>query len=320
MELQEYLKNVAQDIDLMIIRYFGHPYGPLQEASAHLLSAGGKRLRPAVCLLAADAVKKGSSFDVAPAALALELIHTFTLIHDDIMDRDAERRGVPTVHTVWDEPTAILAGDVLYARAFEFLCRTPATDNARVRAVSLLADTCNDICEGQYLDMSFEVRDDVTEVEYLDMVRKKTGALYAASAAIGALMAGGKPVHIDALFQFGMSAGIAFQVQDDLIDLMAPSSVSGKDRASDIRQGKQTLVSIKAREAGIDLAPYRKPLTDSEVDALIARMETAGVIAEVQETANNVLEHGRSTLALLPGSEERKLLFELGEFFVTRGS
>ena len=320
MELQEYLKNVAQEIDLMIIRYFGHPYGPLQEASAHLLSAGGKRLRPAVCLLAADAVKKGSSFDVAPAALALELIHTFTLIHDDIMDRDAERRGVPTVHTLWDEPTAILAGDVLYARAFEFLCRTPAPDSARVRAVSLLADTCNDICEGQHLDMSFELRDDVTEVEYLDMVRMKTGALYAASAAIGAIMAGAKPMHADALFQFGMSAGIAFQIQDDLIDLMVPSSVSGKDRASDIRQGKQTLVSIKAREAGVDLAPYRKALTDAEVDALIARLEAAGVLAEVREIAGNILDHGRSTLALLPGSDERRLLFELGEFFVTRGS
>jgi geranylgeranyl diphosphate synthase type I len=320
MELQEYLKNVAQDIDLMIIRYFGHPYGALQEASAHLLSAGGKRLRPAVCLLSADTVKKGSSFDVAPAALALELIHTFTLIHDDIMDRDAERRGVPTVHTVWDEPTAILAGDVLYARAFEFLCRTPAPDSARVRAVSLLADTCNDICEGQHLDMSFELRDDVTEVEYLDMVRKKTGALYAASAAIGAIMAGGKPMQADALFQFGMSAGIAFQIQDDLIDLVAPSSMSGKDRASDIRQGKQTLLSIKAREAGVDLAPYRKPLTDSDVDALVATLEAAGVVAEVRQAAQNILDHGRTTLALLPGSEERRLLFELGEFFLTRGS
>ncbi len=320
MELQEYLKNVAQDMDLMISRYFGTPYGPLQEASAHLLSAGGKRLRPALCLLAADAVKKGSSFDMAPAALALELIHTFTMIHDDIMDHDAERRGVPTVHTLWDEPTAILAGDVLYARAFEFLCRTPAPDNARVRAVILLADTCNDICEGQYMDMSFEVRDDVTDVDYLDMVRKKTGALYAASAAIGGIMAGGRPMQIDALFQFGMSAGIAFQIQDDLIDLMAPSSVSGKDRASDIRQGKQTLVSIKAREAGIDLAPYRKPLTDTEVDALIARLETTGVIAEVRESATNILEHGRSVLTILPGSDERRLLFELGEFFVTRVS
>jgi geranylgeranyl diphosphate synthase type I len=167
--------------------------------------------------------------------------------------------------------------------------------------------------------MSFEGRSDVSEVEYLDMVRKKTGALYAASAAIGAIMAGGKPMQIDALFQFGMSAGIAFQIQDDLIDLTAPSSVSGKDRASDIRQGKQTLVSIKAREAGIDLAPYRKPMTDSEVDALVATLETAGVVAEVKQAAENILDHGHQTLGLLPGSDERRLLFELGDFFVSRG-
>src|SRR5512136_1146308 len=170
MQLTEYLHGVAEDVDLAIHHHFGNPYGELAKASAHLLTAGGKRLRPAMLFLAADSVKKGSAFDLMPAALAVELIHSFTLIHDDIMDRDAERRGVPTVHTVWDEPTAILAGDVLYARAFEFLCRTPATDNARVRAVSLLADTCNDICEGQHLDMSFEARTDVTEVEYLDMV------------------------------------------------------------------------------------------------------------------------------------------------------
>jgi len=127
-------------------------------------------------------------------------------------------------------------------------------------------------------------------------------------------------MQVDALFQFGMSAGIAFQIQDDLIDLVAPSSVSGKDRASDVRQGKQTLVSIKAREAGIDLAPYRKPLTDADVDALVATLEAAGVVAEVRQAAQNILEHGRTTLALLPGSEERRLLFELGEFFVSRGS
>ena len=114
-ELSPYLKSVAQQIDGMIDRYFTHAPGELNRASAHLLNAGGKRLRPAVVMLSADAVMHGSSSDIIPAALALELTHTFTLIHDDIMDGDSLRRGVPTVHTKWDMPTGILAGDVLYA-------------------------------------------------------------------------------------------------------------------------------------------------------------------------------------------------------------
>ncbi len=174
-ELSPYLKLVAQQIDGMIDRHFAHAPGELYKASSHLLSAGGKRLRPAVVLLSADAVRYGSSKEITPAALALEITHTFTLIHDDIMDGDSLRRGVPTVHSKWDMPTGILAGDVLYAKAFEFICQVKAGDGAKVSAVALLARACADICEGQHMDMSFEHRTDVTEEEYMEMVGKKTG-------------------------------------------------------------------------------------------------------------------------------------------------
>ncbi|NYT08212.1 MAG: polyprenyl synthetase family protein, partial [Methanomicrobiales archaeon] len=254
MDLKEYLETNALQVDRLINRYFGHATGELGKASAHLLMAGGKRLRPALLLLSADAVRKGSSIDVMPAALALELTHSFTLIHDDIMDADAVRRGVPTVHTRWDEPTAILAGDVLFASAFEFIALADAPDNAKVRAVSMLARTCVEICEGQHMDISFESRDDVFEGEYLSMVEKKTGVLYAAAAGIGAILAGGTPAFADALYHFGRGIGMAFQIQDDIIDLVAPAEVSGKDRASDLREGKKTLISIKAREKGFDLS------------------------------------------------------------------
>ena len=166
----------------MIDRYFVDAPGELNKASAHLLAAGGKRLRPAVVMLAADAVKRGESDEILPAALALEITHTFTLIHDDIMDDDKLRRGVQTVHTKWDMPTGILAGDVLYARAFEFICMAKAKEEAKIRAVSMLARACADICEGQHMDMSFEHRNDVDEYEYMEMVKKKTGVLYAAAA------------------------------------------------------------------------------------------------------------------------------------------
>jgi len=317
MELSEYLAEVAQDVDLAIHRHFGTPYGELTKASAHLLTAGGKRLRPAMLFLSADSVNKGSAFELMPAALAIELIHSFTLIHDDIMDKDSERRGVPTVHTLWDEPTAILAGDVLYAQAFEFLCRTPAPDNARVRAVSLLARTCAEICDGQYLDISFESKDEVSEVDYLEMVRKKTGSLYAAAASMGAILAEGKPMQADALYQYGLTTGIAFQIQDDLIDLTVPSSVSGKDRGSDIREGKKTLIAIRAREKGIELP--RGPLSEGDVVRVLKELEGASVIAEVRAMAERVLGTGKACLGVIPESGEKRLLIALGDHFLARG-
>jgi geranylgeranyl diphosphate synthase type I len=234
------------------------------------------------------------------------------------MDEDSERRGVPTVHTLWDEPTAILAGDVLYAQAFEFLCRTPAPDNARVRAVSLLARTCAEICDGQHLDMSFEAKEEVSEVEYLEMVRKKTGSLYAASASMGAILAGGKPMQADALYQFGLTTGIAFQIQDDLIDLTVPSSVSGKDRGSDLREGKKTLIAIRAHEKGIDLP--RGNLSEEEVDRVVKDLEKAGIIADVRETAERILGTGKACLGVIPESPEKELLISLGDHFLARGS
>src|SRR5208337_5451576 len=276
-ELSPYLESVAKQIDHMIDRYFVDKAGELNKASAHLLAAGGKRLRPAVVMLAADAVKHGSSDDIMHAALALEVTHTFTLIHDDIMDDDNLRRGVQTVHTKWDMPTGILAGDVLYARAFEHLCLVNAKDDAKLRAVTMLARACADICEGQHMDMSFEHRTDVDEGEYLEMVRKKTGVLYAAAAGIGAVLAGGTEVQVKALYTFGQNTGVAFQIQDDLIDLLTPSEKSGKDRASDLREGKQTIIMIKAREKGLDLLKYRRDLSDTDIDEAIRELIDAGV-------------------------------------------
>lgn len=317
--LAEYLERNADRIDKVVNRYFKDVYGDLYRASAHLLLAGGKRLRPAVVMLAADAIQKGSSDDMIPAALALELTHNFTLIHDDIMDGDVVRRGVPTVHTVWDEPIAILAGDVLYAKAFEFLCTAEADNRAKVRAVKMLAKTCAEICEGQSMDMSFESRTDVTEAEYIEMVSKKTGVLYGASAAIGGMLAGANPIQADALYLFGVNSGIAFQIQDDLIDLLASTETSGKDRASDIREGKQTILAIRARQKGLDLAPYRRELTEADIDELIARLQETGVIDEVRAIAMEKAAIAKQALSILPESEERRLLTEITDYFVDRG-
>jgi geranylgeranyl diphosphate synthase type I len=252
------------------------------------------------------------------AALALEITHTFTLIHDDIMDDDTLRRGVQTVHTKWDMPTGILAGDVLYARAFEYICMARASDEAKVRSVTMLARACADICAGQHMDMSFEHRNDVDEYEYIEMVRKKTGVLYAAAAGIGGILAGGSAPQVKALYNFGLNTGIAFQIQDDLIDLLTPAEKSGKDRASDLRKGKQTIVMIKAREKGIDLSKYRRDLSDADIDAAIKELTEGGVLDEVRIMAADLVAASAKHLSLLPPSKERQLLMVIGEFFVTR--
>lgn len=317
-ELPSYLASVAKTIDHMIDRYFTDRSGELNKASAHLLAAGGKRLRPAVVMLAADAVKPGSSEEILHAALALEVTHTFTLVHDDIMDDDSLRRGVPTVHTKWDMPTGVLAGDVLYARAFEHICKAQARDEAKVRAVMMLAKACDEICEGQHLDMSFEHRTDVTEGEYLEMVKKKTGVLYAAAAGIGATLAGGNGVQVKALYNFGLNTGIAFQIQDDLIDLLTPAEKSGKDQASDLREGKQTLLMIRAREKGLDLKKYQRDLSPADINAAIRELTDAGVIDDVKKMATDLVIESNRHLSVLNPSRERQLLMDIGEFFVTR--
>lgn len=318
MDLKEYLESTQEIVDKTLFRFFGEAPGDLNKASAHLLLAGGKRLRPAMVMLAADAIRKRASDSVLPAALALELIHTFTLVHDDIMDNDTFRRGVPTVHSVWDHATAILAGDVLYARAFELICKAEADPGAKVRAISMLANACEEICQGQAEDMLFERTSDVSRAEYLDMVRKKTGALYAAAAGIGAILAGGNAREAEVLYNLGMTTGIAFQIQDDVIDLLIPPGKSGKDRASDLRAGKRTLIAIVAKEKGIDLEPYKRELTEEEINYVIEEIEAAGVIEEVKQIALDLIENAKTGLSILPESEEKQLIISMIDFFVTR--
>ncbi len=318
MELETYLKKAADEVNSLLQELYGEPKTPLSRAANHLLFAGGKRLRPALCKLAADAVLPGSSHKIMSAALALEVTHNFTLIHDDIMDKDEYRRGQKTVHTLWGEPVAILAGDVLFSRAFYLISRSNAPDYAKVRAIELLSKTCEDICEGQQLDMSFEDREDVTRHEYFHMVTLKTGVLYGASAGMGALLAGCSEEQFQELYQYGSQIGAAFQIQDDLIDLLASSDKSGKDQASDIREGKQTLVAITARERGIDLRPWRRPLSTDDISALITLLNEKGVISAVQEDATSLIHSAVERLSVLADTPEKNLLADLAWYFIRR--
>lgn len=223
----------------------------LYRAARHLIEAGGKRLRPSVLLMAAQTVDPDIAIDtIIPAAVSVELIHNFTLIHDDIMDADETRRSIETVHKKWGMSEGVLAGDALYAKAFEVLSYTRKEPDKVIKCLRLLAKACLHVCEGQWLDIAFEHNRNVSEADYLDMVQKKTAVLYAASLAMGGILGGGTEDEVHALWEFGIAVGISFQIRDDVLDLITPYEVLGKDRASDLTEGKMTLIMIHGLKMG----------------------------------------------------------------------
>ena len=183
-------------------------------------------------LLGAEVVQPNIAIEtILPAAVSVELIHNFTLIHDDIMDADATRRSIETVHTKWGMSEAVLAGDALYAKAFEVLSYTKTQPENVTKCLRLLSKACLHICEGQWLDIKFENNKNISEADYLDMVQKKTAVLYAASLAMGGVLGGGTDSEVSALWDFGIAMGIGFQIRDDVLDLITRVEVLGKDKA-----------------------------------------------------------------------------------------
>lgn len=303
----------------------------LWTASRYLFDAGGKRLRPTVVLLTAEALADvppgsesyrrfpdldGEPVDIMASALSVEIIQTFTLIHDDIMDADRFRRGVETVHEAFDLEMAILAGDTLYAKSYEVILDSNGVDERVLRAIRLLTDTCTAICEGQAQDVEFEGRHGVSIDEYLRMIEEKTAVLYATSAALPGIILGADESTIDSLYAFGMEFGRAFQMQDDILDLVADTGTLGKDQASDLLEGKRTAVTIHAEEQGLD--PDRLLAETGSVEAAVAALEEAGSIDFAADLARSHVDQAQSHLEVLPENEARSLLSDLASYVVER--
>jgi geranylgeranyl diphosphate synthase type I len=309
----------------------------LYEASRYLLQAGGKRLRPTILLLAAESLADveplsaeyrafpsamGVEIDVLRAAVSIEIIQSFTLIHDDIMDDDDVRRGVPAVHREYGLSTAILAGDTLYSTAFEHMLETGAPADRSVEALSALARTCTQICEGQSLDISFEDRTGIAPEEYLNMIELKTAVLYAAAASIPAVILGHEDA-VDPLYGYGLDVGRAFQIQDDLLDLTTPTEKLGKQRGSDLVEGKQTLITVHARDRGVDVenlvdTDSVEAVTEAEIDEAVGELERAGSIEYARGTARELVASGKDRLQALPDNEARSLLEGIADYLIER--
>ena len=219
------------------------PYG-LYEPIEYTLAAGGKRVRPQLAMIANQMFGENDE-DVLPAALALEVFHNFTLLHDDVMDKADVRRGRPTVHVKWNENTAILSGDQMLIEAYKLLSGVPTDKLPRV--LQLFNKMATEICEGQQYDVDFESQEHVTIEEYLKMIRLKTSVLLATALQIGGYIAGANEEQQEALYQFGINVGLGFQIQDDILDVWGDPKTFGKAVGGDISCNKKTFVYLEAK-------------------------------------------------------------------------
>ena len=240
LSLQDTLKIINREIQA--IQYPETPAG-LYEPIAYLLTRKGKKLRPAFTLLACNLYRDDVEAAICPA-LAWEIFHNFTLMHDDVMDKAELRRGQPTVHKKWNENTAVLSGDAMLILSYTFMAKSLAGNIKPL--LDLFSMTATEICEGQQYDMEFERRPDVSEQEYIEMIRLKTAVMFGACLRSGAIIGGANEADGQNLYDFGIYLGIAFQIKDDLLDVYGNPDVFGKETGRDILCNKKTYLLISA--------------------------------------------------------------------------
>lgn len=318
--IEEKLKKVSSLLDPLIKDYINGT-DELYKAALHLPSHGGKRLRPFLVMKSCEIVGGDVNY-VIPAAIAIEVLHNFTLIHDDIMDNDLLRRGVPTVHTIWGIPMAILAGDLLFAKAFHILLSMKGDYEKIVKVAEILAKTTITISEGQSMDMSFERKNNVSEEEYMTMIYKKTGALFEASAKIGAILGGGSEEMVEALGNYGKNLGIGFQIFDDYLGLISKEEILGKPIGSDIREGKKTLFVIKLlnsslRDKVISILG-KKNVSNEDITLILNYIRNEKIDEYVLNKAKFHIDLAISSLSIFPNSEAKNDLIELARYVISR--
>jgi len=306
--------------------YFNHRHFPatpstLYDPAEYFISLGGKRIRPVMCLMGNELFDEIHP-DAYPLAAAIELFHNFTLIHDDIMDKAPLRRGKPTVHSKYGEPTALLGGDVMLVVAYDYLNRI---DNRYLKKiVHLFNQTAKEVCEGQQLDMDFEKIPAVNLPEYIHMISLKTSVLLAASLRMGAIMGGAGEGNQVQLYEFGKKLGIAFQVQDDYLDAFGDPEKFGKQIGGDIIANKKTFLLIHALESAnasqkIELERLLKSDESSKVEKVLNLFRECGIDAWARELKEKyIAEAARHMEDIAVLSVRKKPLLDLMHYLVQR--
>lgn len=282
-------------------------YDPIE----YTLRLGGKRIRPYL-LMSANRMFGGNDEQVRSAAIGIEMFHNFTLLHDDLMDKSPIRRGKPTVYCKWDENTAILSGDTMFALAWQYFLAQPSPRLHEI--LSCFNQTAIEVCEGQQYDMNFERTDHVAIDDYMMMIRLKTAVLLAGALKIGALYAGAPQSDTEHLYQFGIHLGLAFQLQDDLLDSYGDVTVFGKQTGQDIRDNKKTYLIIKALQtAPADLRDELAALfssTPADSDAKVARVrqiyDQIDIPAQVNEAIRQEFLQAQSHLHSVRVEQDKK--------------
>jgi len=283
----------------------------LYRASAHLIKAGGKRLRPLVVLATARALGSLEAESRAlPLASAVEIFHNFTLVHDDIMDNDDFRRGVPTVHKVYGVPLAITAGDLMFSLSYVAILKSRETgleDEYVVKAVRALTEASQKVAEGQGYDLLFERSWDVDAEDYLKMIYLKTGALIEASAKLGAIAARAKDEVIEAMGEYGRLVGLAFQIRDDILGTFGDPSKTGKPIYSDLRRGKKTILVIKVARSSesakkLLMEIFSGKASEDKLSEAAELMKSLGVLEYAQKLAESYSQLAVEKLELLRGA------------------
>ena len=294
-------------------------YAPI----AYTMAAGGKRVRPQLAMIACG-IFGGNEQEVAPAAMALEVFHNFTLLHDDVMDKAEVRRGRPTVHIQWNENTAILSGDQMMIEAYKLLAEVPESKLHKV--LRRFNEMATEICEGQQYDVDFESQEHVTIEEYLKMIRLKTSVLLATALQIGSYLAGANEAQQEALYQFGINVGLAFQIQDDILDVWGDPKTFGKAVGGDISCNKKTYVYLTAQQlADAELAEelhqwYGSVLDDNteKIAAVKGIFEQLNVRAACEAVVEDYTQKALLILDTLPQNAATEQLRQLANKLNTR--
>jgi geranylgeranyl diphosphate synthase type I len=325
MKLEKLAKTASRIDSFLSSRLSGEPRD-LYHAASYLIDHGGKRLRPYMVIKSCQ-ILGGTTEQAIPAAAAIEMIHNFTLVHDDIMDNDEVRHGVPTVHVRFGIPIGILAGDLLFSRAFETISKPYLNKSKDVglNLVATLAKACTDVCEGQALDISMAKSSKIpNEVQYIKMVEKKTSSLFVASCAMGAIVANKNFADVERLSTFGRNLGIAFQIIDDLIGVIGDPKITRKPVGNDIREGKKSLPILMAikransKEKKSILNVFGNPsVSKNEVEKAISIISSLGIEKTIKQKAIYHSDTAKKSISTYKGPAKNELL-SLLDFVVER--
>ena len=324
-DAKEYLKKMSAELDGPIKSYIGNEEPPnLMDASKQYPYAGGKRMRPAMAVACCGAVG-GDRSKAVPLAVAIEYIHNFTLIHDDLMDGDEKRRGMDTIHVNYGMPTAVLAGDALFAKAFQIICDLDIPAEKMREVLRYVSQSVWDLARGQQMDVNNEGQI-VTEDVYIETIKLKTSVLFAAAAAGGAIIGGADDATVKAINEYALETGLGFQMYDDYLGVAGDSSKTGKSVGNDIRKGKCTCMITHAIRSIKDPAVLKEfksilgnmDATDEQCARAKQILEEAGSIDYALNLAKEKVDNAIAKISGLPEGEDKEFMIALARYAIDR--